>query len=520
MTLHRRFRNWLEAVVRRRRMESDMEAELRFHLESRADDLGRQGMPRAAARRQAGIEFGGNGGAKEACRQAIGLRILDHLAQDLRFAWRSLRRDANFAVIAVLILAAGIGANTAVFSVVSTLLLRPLPLSHARRLVWITPPPPDCGLSCATFSADAYDELRAENRSFQDVAGYFAFSSPDNLRLMGRGEPLPATGLSVTTNFFKVLGVRPALGRLFTAADGHKGAPGTVLLANAYWRRQFGSDPAIVGRAIEVNGESVTVAGVLPASFDFGALFAPGERVDMFTPAVLTTMEDWGNILSLTGRLKAGVTLRQAQADVNRVAPRLYFNRRYPETKGFYKSIRLVTLKGYVIGRLRGPLLLLWAAVGLVLLIVAVNLANLLLARAAARSKEFALRGALGAGRGRLLRQLLTESVALTAAGTGLGLGLAAAITRVVAHQSAVALPLLHSVGVDGAARAWTLLLAVAVAALIGIVLGLHLARGNLPEALKDSGPGLTGGRKQERLRTGLVICEVALTCALLTGTG
>ncbi|MGH9527996.1 MAG: permease prefix domain 1-containing protein, partial [Terriglobales bacterium] len=200
MTLHRRFRNWLEAVVRRRRMESEMEAELRFHLESCAEDLGRQGLPCAEARRQAGLEFGGLEGAKEECRQAFGLRMLDHLAQDLRFAWRSLRRDAVFAVLAVLILAAGIGANTAVFSVINTLLLRPLPLPHARRLVWITPPPANCGLSCATFSADAYDEFRSENRSFQDVAGYFAFSSPDNLRLMGRGEPLPATGLAVTTN--------------------------------------------------------------------------------------------------------------------------------------------------------------------------------------------------------------------------------------------------------------------------------------------------------------------------------
>ncbi|MGH9508056.1 MAG: ADOP family duplicated permease [Terriglobales bacterium] len=520
MTLHRRFRNWLEAVVRRRRMESEMEAELRFHLESCAEDLGRQGLPCAEARRQAGLEFGGLEGAKEECRQAFGLRMLDHLAQDLRFAWRSLRRDAVFAVLAVLILAAGIGANTAVFSVINTLLLRPLPLPHAGRLVWITPPPANCGLSCATFSADAYDEFRSENRSFQDVAGYFAFSSPDNLRLMGRGEPLPATGLAVTTNFFQVLGVRPALGRWFTAADGRNGAPGTALLANAYWRRQFGANPAIVGRAIDVNGQSVTVVGVLPASFDFGALFAPGERVDIFTPAVLAGMRDWGNILSLTGRLKPSVTLSEAQADSNRVAPQLYFNVKYPETKGNYKLVQLTPLKAYVTGRLRGPLLLLWAAVGLVLLIVGVNLANLLLARAAARSKEFALRGALGAGRGRLLRQLLTESVALTGAGTVLGIGLAEGITRLVAHQSAIALPLLGNVRVDGAALAWTLLLAAAVAALMGIVPGLHLARGNMQEALKDSGPGLTGGRKQERLRTGLVICEVALTCALLIGTG
>ncbi|MGH9535964.1 MAG: ADOP family duplicated permease [Terriglobales bacterium] len=521
MTLYRRLRAWWLAFARRGRMEGDMDAELRFHLETRAEDLARQGLPRAEARRRAGAEFGGVEAAKDDCRQARGLHLLDNLGQDLRFTWRSLRRDAGFALIAVLILAAGIGANTAVFSVVNTLLLRPLPLPQARRLVWITPPPAKCGLSCETFSADAYQELRAQNRSFEDIGGYFPFG-PLKLRLMGHGEPLPVTGLMVTSNFFQVLGVQPALGRLFDAADGRRigRGRGVVVLANAYWRRQFGSDAGIVGKAIDLNGRYATVIGVLPANFDFGAVFSPGERLDLFAPAALATMQAWGNILSLTGRLKPGVTLVQAQADVNRVAPRLYFNRKYPETKGYYKSIQLVTLKHYVTGRLRAPLLLLWAAVGLILLIVGVNLANLLLARAATRAKEFALRGALGAGRGRLLRQLLTESLALAAVGAALGLGLAEVITRFVAHQSSVALPLLGNVRVDGAAVAWTLLLAAVAVAIFGMVPGLQIAAHNPQDSLKDCGPGMSEGKKHARLRAGLVISEVALACALLVGAG
>ncbi|MGH9352103.1 MAG: ABC transporter permease, partial [Terriglobia bacterium] len=376
-----------------------------------------------------------------------------------------------------------------------------------------------CGFSCETYSADAFEEFRAQNRSLQDVTGYFAFSTEDNYRLTGRGEPVPATGINVAGNFFQVLGVQPSLGRLFTADETRKGSHPVVLLANAYWKRQFAADAGIVGKAIDLNGQPVTVVGVLPASFDFGAVFSPGEKVDLYTPMILDDARDWGNILTMIGRLKPGVSLPQAQADVNLVVPQLYFNTKYPNSKGFYKAV-LTPLKQYVTGRMRGPLLMLWFAVGAILLIVCVNLSNLLLARAATRSKEFALRSALGAGRMRLVRQLLTESAVLSAAGAVLGLGVAFAITSFLAHQGSIALPLLSGVRVDGTALAWTLLVAVVVAMIFGVVPGLKISSGNLHESLKDAGPSTSEGKKHERVRAGLVISEVALACVLLIGAG
>ncbi len=450
---------------------------------------------------------------------AHGFPALESILQDLRYTFRTLRRDRGFTLIAVLILGVGIGANTAVFSVVNTILLRPLPLANPRQLVWIAPPPTKCGFSCETYSADAFQEFRAQNHSFQDVAGYFAFSTEDNYRLTGRGEPVPATGIYVTRSFFQVLGVQPSLGRLFAPEDARKGSHSVALLANAYWRRQFAADPKIVGKAIDLNGRPVTVVGILPPSFDFGAVFSPGERVDLFTPYILDNWRDDGNDLTMIGRLKTGMTLPQAQSDVNLVVPQLYFNVKYPNSKGFYKAT-LTPLKKYVTGRLRGPLIMLWSAVGAILLIVCVNLSNLLLARAATRSKEFALRSALGAGRMRLVRQLLTESFVLSAAGAVLGVGLPLAITLFLIHQASIALPLLGGVRVDGAALLWTLLVAVAVAALFGVVPGLKISSGNLRESLNDAGPGMSEGKKHERVRAALVMCEVALACVLLVGAG
>jgi len=195
---------------------------------------------------------------------------LDIFLQYLKYTLRTLSRDRGFTLVAVLILALAIGANIGVFSVVNTLLLRPLPFLESHQFVWIAPPPSSCGLSCATYSADAYEEFREQSRAYQDVTGYMAFSTPDNLRLTGRGEPEPATGIEVIGNFFQVLGVQPAMGRLFTADEARGGPHPIALLANAYWRRQFASDPSIVGKAIELNGTPITIVGVLPDSFDFG----------------------------------------------------------------------------------------------------------------------------------------------------------------------------------------------------------------------------------------------------------
>ena len=440
---------------------------------------------------------------------------------DVRYTVRTLGRDPGFATVSILILTLAIGANIAVFSVVDTLLLRPLPFPDSHQLVWIAPPPTDCGLSCATYSADAYEEFRAQSRVYQDVTGYFAFSTPDNLRLTGRGEPEPATSIDVIGNFFQVLSVQPAIGRLFTADEARGGAHPVALLANAYWRRQFNADPAIVGKAVELNGIPITVVGVLPAGFDFGAVFSPGAKVDLFTPLDLDKARDWGNIVTLLGRLKPGVTVAQALDDAQRVAPHMYFNVKYPQTLGRYKGDLIpVPLRVYVTGKLRRSLIALWFAVGAILLIAGVNLSNLLLARAAARTKEFAVRGALGASRGRIVRLLLMESLLLSCAGAALGLGLALILIVWLKHQGSLALPLLSTLRIDIQSLGWTVLIALFTAVIFGVLPGLRVAGGNLQEVLKDTGPGVGLGRKHERVRAALVVSEVALACVLLVSAG
>jgi predicted permease len=446
---------------------------------------------------------------------------LDIFLQNLKYTLRTLSRDRGFTLVAVLILALAIGANIGVFNVVNTLLLRPLPFPESHQLMWIAPPPTSCGLSCATYSADAYEEFRAQSRAYQDVTGYMAFATADNLRLTGRGEPEPATGIEVIGNFFQVLGVQPAMGRLFTPDEARGGPHPIALLANAYWRRQFASDPAIAGKAIELNGTPVTIVGVLPDSFDFGAVFSPGAKVDLFTPLDLNLERDWGNIVTLLGRLRPGVTVAQALDDAKRVAPNIYFNVKYPQTLGRYKGDLIpVPLKDYVTGKLRRSLIALWCAVGAILLIAGVNLSNLLLARAAARAKEFAVRGALGASRGRIVRQLLLESFVLSGAGAALGLGLALMLIAWLAHQGSLALPLLSTLRIDRQALGWTVLVAVFTAMIFGLLPGLRTASGNLQEVLKDSGAGTGLGRKHERVRAALVVSEIALACVLLVSAG
>jgi putative ABC transport system permease protein len=500
-------------------MDRELDAEMQAHLELAVDDNMQAGMTEQEARRQALIRFGGVQQAREQHRAARGLPFLDVLLQDLRYTFRTLRRDRAFTIVAVLILGLGIGANVAIFSVVDTILLRPLPFQNPQRLVRLVDLTGKSGESSMTYSVDAYDQLRAQNHSYKDVAGYFAFSTADNMDLTGRGVPRPITGIMVTGNFFQTLGVRPALGRLFAPDELRLNGPSAVLLEYSFWKRQYAGDPGIVGKAIEIDKQPVTVVGVLPESFDFGAVFEPGTKVDVLAPVIEDQMRDWGNTLALVGRLEPGVSIAAAQGEANTLFPKLLFNAKHPEWGSGYKA-NVVGLKDYVSGKLRRSLIVLWSAVGLILLIVCVNLSNLLLARAAARSKEFAMRTALGAGRGRLIRQLLTESLVLSAAGAVLGLGIAYAVVEYLAHQGSIALPLLSTVRVDGVALGWTFVVAFAAGVLFGLAPGLKMSGGNLQDALKDSGPGMSDGRKHERMRAALVISEVALACVLLIGAG
>jgi len=435
-----------------------------------------------------------------------------------------LRRDRAFTIITISILALGLAANTAVFSVVNTVLLRPLPFPDAQQLTWFTSgrnlnsaTREVAGLSGVTYTVDVYEEFQRHNQAFQSVTSYNPFLGNSEYTLTGVTEPQPVAGVMVAGNFFQTLGVRPAQGRLFVKEECQKGGTRAVLLSDAFWRHQFAGDPTIVGRTITLSKQPVTVVGVLPSTFDFGSLFAPGLRLDVFVPAIMDDIRNWGNTLALVGRLKPGVSVAQAQAEADILFPRL--KAAHPEWWGDYTS-SISGLKEFVTGKLRRSLILLWSAVGLILLIVCVNLSNLMLARAAARSKEFAMRTALGAGRGRLIRQLLTESLVVATAGGVLGLGFAFALTIYLAHQGSIALPLLSSVRVDASALTWTLLITVAAALLFGLIPGLKLSSENIQDALKDSGQGMSVGRKHERLRAVLVISEVALACLLLVGAG
>jgi hypothetical protein len=318
------------SFFRGRRLDAELDEEMKAHLQLAIDESVESGMSPAEARRRALVRFGGVEQAKNRHREARGIMELEILTQDVKYTFRTLFRDPGFTIVAVLILGLGIGVNVAVFSVVNTLMLRPLPFSNSQELVWIAPPPAKCGLSCATYSTDAYDEFRVGSTMYQDVTGYFAFSSPGNLKLrMGNGAPVPATGIDVIANFFDVLEVRPAKGRLFRAEDGRNGASPVVVLSDAWWRTQFGADPNIVGKAFDINGRQTTVIGVLPMDFDFGAVFSPGAKVDAITPLNLYGgPRDWGNIITMIGRMKPGVTLAQARQEAERVAPTMCWNNR------------------------------------------------------------------------------------------------------------------------------------------------------------------------------------------------
>jgi len=340
MSRVRRFVRRIRAFFSKRGLDANLSEELAAHLEMAIEDNLARGLSPAEARRVALISIGGLQQAMEKHREARGLMTLDILGQDIRYTLRTLGREPGFTLVAVLILALAIGANVSVFSVVNKLLLRPLPFPNPQQLVWIAPPPTKCGLSCATYSTDAYDEFRVNSRSYQDVTGYFAFSSPDNLKLSRNGGvPTPATGIDVIHNFFQVLGVQPAIGRAFTADDGRHGSAPVVMLSDAWWRRQFNADPNIVGKAIDLNGKQTTIIGVLPRTFEFGAVFSPGAKIDAITPLDLYgPPRDWGNIITMIGRMKPGVTLGQAVGDAARVAPMMCWNNKRPQTCGQYKG--------------------------------------------------------------------------------------------------------------------------------------------------------------------------------------
>ena len=447
-----------------------------------------------------------------------GAPFLEVFRWDLRYAVRTLWKDKGFAAFAILIVGLGVGASCTIFSVANTLLIRPLPFREPGRLVWMVNHIDETNdMSGKTVQVNYLLEYQKQNQSFAEMAAYYAFYGLGDAKLIGGGDPERFTSVPVTQNFFPLLGVLPQLGRQFNAEESKQNGPHVVMLTDALWRRKFGADPDIVGRTLAFDGFLATVVGVLPASFDFATIFTPGSRVDMFEPLPLSSeINRQGNTILIIGRLKPGATLAQAQAEAAILGKR--FKEEHKDQNDF--DPKLSMLAQHVSGRLRPALLVLASAVGVVMLIVCANLSNLLLARGAARQKEIAIRTALGAGRGRLIRQMLTESLVLSCCGAGVGLLLAFAGTLVLTHMTAVGIPLLGNVSMDGTVLAFTLLVAVGTGLIFGLMPALQVRDVKLHDTLKDANRGSSGGRRHAWIRGALVVSEIGLACVLLVGAG
>lgn len=435
----------------------------------------------------------------------------DEFLQDLRYAFRMLRRDPGFAVITVLVLAIGIGANTALFTVVNAVLLRQLPFREPDNLIRIWSSRPD--MAKGPFSLPDFLDYREQNRSFERLSAFGNW----NVNLTGQGDAERLAGLRVSADFFSLLGVDAAFGRTLLAEDDRPGAPRVVVMTYGLWQRRFGADRNVVGRNILLNGESFTVVGVLPPQF-----FFPVREVELACP--LSPMTDpWRlnrestSFLRLVGRLKPGVTEAQAQQDMSDVARRLMAQ--YPKSNARKGVVVVAPFADELVGGFRLALWTLQAAVGVVLLIACANLANLMLARGVSRGRESAIRAALGAGRARLLRQSLTENLLLSLLGGGLGLVFAHWAVPGLLALSPANLPRAQEATLDGSVLAFTLGLSVLSALLFGLFPALATARLNLNKQLNE-GRSASEGVRSHRLGNALVVTEVALSLMLLTATG
>lgn len=504
----------LRAFFQDRKLDREFDAELQSHLDMLTGDLMRSGLSRDEAARQARLKLGGNPQLREAHRDVRSLPFFDALLQDLRYTARTLRRDPGFTIFAILIVGLGIGASTTVFSVVDALLLRPLPFHDPSKLVWIINKGDDGDLSGQTVPLFPYRDLRDQSHTMADVAAYWAFYEQGGAKMTGDGEPERLTRIPVSQNFFSLLGVQPQLGRSFTVEECQRDA-NVVILGHGLWTRRFAADPAIIGRKLTVNNRPLTVIGVMPASFDFGSIFAPGTRVDLYGPLPLTDMLNrYGNTVSMVGRLKPGIPIQQAQTEATILSEPI----RVKYQRGALQ-FRLSPLETHVRGHLKPLLLVLSCAVGVVMLIVCANLSNLQIVRAASRQREMAIRVALGAGRGRLIRQMLTESIVLSCCSAILGLGLAFAGTRLLAHLDAFSLPLRESIHVNPAALGFTLLIAVVTGLMFGLVPALQVPAIAVSGSLKEGQRGSVG-KSHNWTRNILVVSEIGFACVLLIGAG
>jgi predicted permease len=440
------------------------------------------------------------------------------LARDVRYALRAFRREPAFFGLAMLIVGLGVGAGTAVFSVMSPLMLRPLPFREPDRLVWIANSgDPRNGMSAVTSRTSNLRDFRRLSESFEGLTGYNAFFEQGGYNLVGAGEPERLVGAGVAQDFLDVLGVRPLIGRNFVPEEAMGDGRAAVILTHGFWLRRFGGDPGIVETAISLNNAPTEVVGVLPATFDFASTFAPSTRVDFLLPWPITDQTDQhGNTTSMIGRLKPGVTVASAQAELDLIVRGL--READPDRWGLGATVS--GLQEKIGGSYRPAMFLLAAAASTVMLIVCVNLSNLLLARGSSRTREMAVRSALGAPRPRLLRQLMVESLTLALGGAVIGVAIAVAVTRAVSNSTSLNIPLLRTVSVDGMALLFTLGSAVVVGALMGIVPALRATAGGVATAINDASRGSRTSRGSTKLREALVVTEVALACMLLVFGG
>ena len=433
--------------------------------------------------------------------------------EDLRYSLRVLARSPSFTLVAVVGLALGIGANSAIFTAMNAVLLRPLPYKQAEQLVLLWELNRRNGDHEIKASAPDYIDWKEQNSVFQNVAAFNA-NSGLGLNLSGAGHPARISATSVTGNLFSVLGVTPALGRSFLPDEERPGSAPVCILSDGLWRRRFGSDPKILGKAVTLNGEMWTVVGVMPEGFRFP------QSVDLWVPAMVRSTartKHAQHYLGVIARLKPGLSLDHAQAELDALARRMELQ--YPETNAGL-GIRLVPLRTQITGNIRPALLVLFGATAFVLLIACTNVANLLLVRATVRQAEMSLRLALGASRTRLVRQLLTESALLGLLGGILGLVLAFAGTRLLLNHSPSNFPRTNEIAVDGRVLAFTLGLSVFTAVIFGVVPALQASKPDLIRTLKVGGSGFAMGHGWQRLRLLLVASEMALALVLLIGAG
>jgi putative ABC transport system permease protein len=504
MTIWSRLRSWWRATLRRSRMESEMDAELRFHLEAFAEDLMHRGVPREEAMRRARLEFGGIERIKEEGREARGAKIMETLLQDLRYGARMLRKSPGFTCVAVLTLALGIGANTAIFSLVDGILLRPLPFAAPQNLVSIT----------GTFPKGGFVAMREQVQSL-DTAAYF---EGHEFNLTGRGDPLRVSGVLVSAEFFSMLGAQPEIGRTFYPGEDVAGRDSCVILSHALWQQRFGADPSILGHSIDLEGTSREVIGVMPAEFTF-----PSGKTQVWLPLhndPRDTVAYWaGDFMPIIGRLRSGSTIPPARAEIRVFQSRVFKLFPWPMPADWNADISVVELRNGMVADVRSRLFLLLGAVGLILLIACVNVANLALSRAATREKEIAVRTAMGAERSRVIRQLLTESVLLALLGGLLGIFVASEGLHLLKAALPVDTPRLVDAHIDWRVLAFTGGLAIFTGLLFGLAPALQSSRAALAQSLNAATRG-GGASVSHRLRSALAIAEVAFAVLLVIAAG